>query len=413
MSIRGLVKLGQAPVAGVRVSATRPMPGETLSELPCPAREGAPASGARERRFSECMDELDEQVLELVQGRYGQAPVYAETVTGADGSFSLEGLPEGEFTLWALGEQGAEMRPEVAAGAEGVALELGEGVVLEGRVIDVGEHPVPEVRLTVLHAKHTRFFDARTGADGRYRVGPLPKGDYALVAEKEDWLPEFLPPFLVKVRSSVVLYQPGRLEGLVLSDGAPAPGTEVRLKTGSEDEQVTTADAAGRFVFEGTKPRSYVLTAERAGWYATTEVHLGPMNFSAEEVVLRLGEGRYVEGTVMDDAGQPIPGARVAIWRKRNYGQNWKVFTDEQGQYRVGPLPLSDYMFDVTASRYRHQENEERTITRSRCPWTSRRRVRSRSRGRSWTRRGHRWPRPPSSWSRATASRCRARRAAP
>lgn len=368
LSIRGLVKAGQAPVTGVRVSATRPMPGETISELPCPVDESAPSSGSRGKRLPECMGEASEQVLELVQGRYGEAPVYAETVTGADGSFALEGLPEGEFTLWALGEQGVELRPQVAAGAEGVELVLGEGVTVEGRVMDSSEHPLSEVRLTVLHAKYTRFFDVRTSGDGRFKLGPLPKGEYALVAEKEDWLPEFLPPYLVRSRADVVLYQPVRLAGLVLSEGTPAPGTEVRLKGGGEADQVTTADAQGRFAFEGLKPLSYELTAERAGRFAMAEVHLRTMELTAEEVVLRLGESRHAEGTVRDDAGNPIAGARVAIWRKRDYGQNWKVFTDEEGHYRVGPLPLSDYSFDVTASRHRHLENQERAITREPVP---------------------------------------------
>lgn len=369
LSIRGLVKVGQVPVAGVRVSATRPMPGETLSELPCPVEVDAVASGARDRRLAECMGEADEQVLELVQGRYGEAPIYADTVTGEDGSFSLEGLPEGEFTLWALGEQGAELRSKVAAGSEGVELLLGEGMMVEGLVTDASEHPLSEVRLTLLYASHTRFFDARTGADGRFQVGPLPKGDYALVAEKEDWLPEFVPPFLVSAHAAVVLYQPGRLTGRVLSEGAPAPGTEVHLKVGGDtDEAVTTADAEGRFVFEGVKPRRYEVSAERAGRYAMAEVHLGAMDLTPEEVVLRLGESRYTEGTVRDSAGNPISGARVAIWRKRDYGQNWKGFTDEQGHYRAGPLPLSDYIFDVTAPRYRHLENEEHAITREPVP---------------------------------------------
>jgi len=368
LRIRGLVRDGQGPVAGVQVSATRPMPGETISELPCPVEVGDTDPSLRDRRLPQCMAEAGAQVLELVRGRYGEAPVHAETVTAADGSFVLEGLPEGEFTLWALGERGVELRPQVAAGAEGVELVLGEGMMLEGIVTDASEHPLPEVRLTVLHAKHTRFFDARSGGDGRFRVGPLPKGDYGLVAEKEEWLPEFLPPELVRRSGTVVLYQPGRIVGRVLSEGAPAPGAEVRVKGGDEGEQVTTADAEGRFAFEGMKPLGYVLTAEREGRYATSKVHLRPVDLAAEEVVLRLGEGRYVEGTVRDDTGSPLEGALVAIWRTTDYGQSWKVLTDGEGNYRAGPLVLSNYVFDVKAPRHHHVENEERKLTRDSGP---------------------------------------------
>ena len=368
LSIRGLVRDGQAPVAGVRVSATRPMPGETISELPCPVDEGETDPRLRDRLLPDCMDQAGEQVLELVQGRYGEAPLHAETVTAADGSFVLEGLAEGEFTLWALGERGVALQSQVAAGAEAVELVLGEGMMLEGRVTDASEHPLSEVRLTVLHAKYARFFDARSGGDGRFQVGPLPKGEYALVAEKEDWLPEFVSPELLQRRGTVVLYQPGRLVGRVLSEGAPAPGTEVRLKGAFEGEQVTKADAEGRFAFEGVKPLLYVLTAQREGRYATTNVHLRPMELTPEEVVLRLGESRYVEGTVRDDAGSPIEGARVSVWRVKDYGQNWKATTDAEGHYRVGPLVLSEYSFDVTAPRYRHVQNEEHKLTRDAAP---------------------------------------------
>jgi protocatechuate 3,4-dioxygenase beta subunit len=314
------------------------------------------------------MDEAGAPVLERVPGRYGEAPVHAETVTAADGSFALEGLPEGDFTLWAQGERGVELRPQVAAGAEGVELVLGEGMMLEGLVTDASEHPLSEVRLTVLHARHSRFFDARSGADGRFQVGPLPKGDYALVAEKEEWLPEYVSPELVKRRGTVVLYQPGRLVGRVLSEGAPAPGAEVRAKGGDEGEQVTTADAQGRFAFEGMKPRNYALTAEREGRYATGEVQLREMDVTTEEVVLQLGESLYVEGTVRDDTGRPIPEARVGVWRKNDYGQNWTAHTDAEGHYRIGPLLLGPHVFDVMVPRYRHLENEEFELNRETGP---------------------------------------------
>jgi len=343
------------------------MPGETLSELPCPEDPGRRnAPGRRDERLPGCMGQAGAQILESVGARFGEAPVYSETVTAADGSFALQGLPEGEFALWALGDQGAVLRLGVSAGAEGVELVLGNGWVLEGLVTDPSDRPLPDVRVTLLHVKHTRFFDTRTGGDGRFRVGPLPKGNYGLVAEKEGWLPEYVEPFIVRrERRKVVLVQPGRLVGRVLSDEAPAPGAEVRAKGEDETEHVTETDAEGRFAFERMKPITYVLTATRDGRHAVVEAALHIPGTSSEEVVLRLGDARHVEGTVRDDAGRPVAGARVIL---RGIGGYQRAFTDAQGHYRMELLEKGTYYFEVVAPRYRDLGEEKRELTHSSEP---------------------------------------------
>jgi protocatechuate 3,4-dioxygenase beta subunit len=257
----------------------------------------------------------------------------------------------------------------VAAGAEGVELVLQEGVVLEGTVTDPAENPLHEVRVTLLHARYSRFFDTQSGADGHFRVGPLPKGDYALVAEKEDWLPTFLPPDWMKQRERVILYQPGRLVGRVLSNGAPAPGTEVRLnKRRQEGEQVTVTDSEGRFAFEGLRPLSYELEAQREGQYAFVRATLRLLELSSGEVVMHLREGRQGEGTVRDDTGRPIEGARLSVWREGEYGQNWEAVTDANGHYQLGLLALGTYAMDVSAPRYHNLQNEMHLLTRDSGP---------------------------------------------
>jgi len=367
LHIRGLVRDEQGPAAGVRVSATRPMPGETLSELPCPEdEERRTVQSRRNKRLPDCMGQADAQILESVGARFGEAPVYAETVTAADGSFVLQGLPEGEFALWALSDQGVVLRLGVAAGADGVELVLGKGLVLEGLVTDPGDQPLPGVRVTLLHAGHTRFFDTWTGGDGRFRAGPLPKGDYGLVAEKEGWLPEYKEPrFVRQERRKVILVQPGRIVGRVLSDEAPVPGVEVRAKGADETEQVTEADAEGRFAFERMKPIFYVLTATRNGRHAVVETRLDIPGTSSDEVVLRLGDARQVEGTVLDDASRPVAGARVTMKGIDTYQ---RAYTDAQGYYRMELVEKGTYYFDVVAPRYRDVSEEKRELTQGSEP---------------------------------------------
>ncbi|HEX8704498.1 MAG TPA: carboxypeptidase-like regulatory domain-containing protein, partial [Myxococcaceae bacterium] len=306
LRIQGWVRDERGPAAGVRVSATRPMPDETLSELKCPvSQSNGFGPKPRDPRLPDCMREAESLVVDHVSARYGEAPLYAEATTGADGSFLLEGLPEGTFMLWALGEQGARRQPDVAAGTEGVELVLGEGFLLSGVVTDEEGHPLPEVRLTFLHGGHTRFFDTRTDANGEYRIGPLPKDGYALVAEKEGWLPTYLEPALLSwgPGGEVVLFRPGQLGGRVLSNGAPAPGVKVRLTSLEREDvedQVAATDAEGRFKFEPLGPGKYRLLATSQELHAIEERELGNRLGKPAEVVLNLGEARYVEGTVQD-----------------------------------------------------------------------------------------------------------------
>jgi protocatechuate 3,4-dioxygenase beta subunit len=315
----------------------------------------------RDKRLPGCMEHAGAQILENVGTRFGEAPVYAQTVTAADGSFVLQGLPAGEFALWALGDQGAELRPGVAAGAEGVELVLGKGLVLEALVTDPSDRPLSDVQVTLLHAGHTRFFDVRTGSDGRFRMGPLPKGGYGLVAEKEGWLPEYVEPhFFQRAKRKVVLVRPGRIVGRVLSEEAPAPGAEVRAKGVDGTEQVTKADAEGRFAFERMKPIGYVLTATWKGRHAVKETTLDIPGATSSEVVLRLGSARHVEGTVRDDAGSPVAGARVTL---RAPGNHQRALTDAQGQYRLEMVEVGTYSFEVDAPRYRDIREERRELT--------------------------------------------------
>ncbi|WP_255637569.1 carboxypeptidase regulatory-like domain-containing protein [Hyalangium versicolor] len=356
LHIRGTVRDERGPVAGVRISATRPMPGETLSELTCPedvSKDGSPIRNAR--KLPECMQESRGFILELVGAREGEAPLYGETVSAADGSFELERLPEGDFTLWAFGERGAQLRLGVKAGAQDVELVLEEGITLEGVVLNEGKQPLAGAQVTLLNERHTRFFDTRSGPDGRFRVGPLPKGDYAAIAASEGWLPTFEShDFLDGLKWKLVLVRPKNLVGRVLLDGAPVPGADVTVKAWecqSFTERKLKTDAEGRFTLEQLEPCAYDFTAERDGRYALAQHVLAPRQ-PAPEVVLNLGEALTVEGTVWDEARHPVPGAVVKAKPHRDYLRSWTSTTDARGHYRIGPVKPGSYNFEVSRAGY-------------------------------------------------------------
>ena len=142
--ITGRVRDARGWAVGARVSASRPEPFQTLSELPCPTTEEGQEKlpvGLRD-----CGFQYRRMLVELVGARLGEAPVFAEATTDAEGRFVLEGLPEGSVTLWALGEASAGVQPDVPVGRDGVVLELEEGRFVEGNVTaGDGKTPIPEI----------------------------------------------------------------------------------------------------------------------------------------------------------------------------------------------------------------------------------------------------------------------------
>jgi protocatechuate 3,4-dioxygenase beta subunit len=367
LHLRGTVVDAQgAPVAGAHVSASWPEPGQTLSELPCPEGALEPYEDPRDpstrgRTLPQCMSHVTALVMELVGAREGEAPVYAEATTGADGTFLLEALPEGPLALWALGEHGAVMRAGIPAGAEDVKLVLGEGLLTQGLVVGDGA-PLAGATVTVLNALHTRYFDATTGADGRFRVGPLPMGMYFVFVAKDGWFPELVLRN-GEPEQEVTLHRSRRLSGRVRSGGAPVPGLEVRVASGADIPDDTarsiTTDADGRFSLmlpEGP----HTLSASREGRYALAHATAGA---ATPEVVLELGSALHVEGTVSDDAGRPVAGARVeASWLGES-NANLHAVTGADGHYHLGPVEPGEWSFTVKASGYVDpDESEERML---------------------------------------------------
>jgi protocatechuate 3,4-dioxygenase beta subunit len=349
LRITGVVLGDSGPLAGVRVSATRPEPGQTLSELRCGELLQIPRWNAL---LPDCMDEAADALLELVLVREGEAPLYAESVTAPDGTFTLDGLPAGTFALWAGDARGAGLWPDIPAGTEGLTLTLGTGLYLDGQVVDTDGGPLAGVQVTAVHAEHTRFFDTRTEADGRYRLGPLPLSTYRPAFAKEGFLPKLGQG---TDSEQVVLHRPLRLAGRIIDQGRPVPGVPVRAQyqgeTGDDTragllpDQVATTDAEGRFTFDSLSPASYRLRASHGDRHALhwvdREQHPSP------EVVLELGTALLIEGTLRDEAGNPIADVGMT-------GAQHDATSDAAGHYALGPMEPGQVLIRLYTVRHGH-----------------------------------------------------------
>ncbi|MCY1043826.1 hypothetical protein OV208_21075 [Corallococcus sp. bb12-1] len=354
LRIAGLVRDARGPVAGVNVSASRVEPEETLSERSCPPSYESTKARAR---LTDCWTEAYEELVEQVGARQGEARIFAETTTEEDGTFVLDGLPEGTVTLWALGHEGAAKVHDVEAGRQDVVLALEDGHVFEGIVVERVrglEPPIEGAQVTVFSHEHTRFFDATSDARGRFRIGPLPSATYALLATADGRSPILRQEANPFESEWILLERPSRYAGQVVSaQGNPAPGVHVRMLSPWNGwvPSRTTTDAQGHFDFKVAGAREHTLFAETAAKDAFATVKTGPR----EDVVLTLEPVVLLQGIVRDDVGRPIEGARLSVTRimeDEGPSEGGQTVTDASGHYQLGALLAVRTHLIAQADRY-------------------------------------------------------------
>ncbi|WP_395828605.1 carboxypeptidase regulatory-like domain-containing protein [Archangium violaceum] len=329
-----------------------------MSTLPC--EKGS----SRRESLLDCDEEqAREQLLSLVAQRHGEAPVLSRATTTEEGSFSLEGLEAGPYTLWVESAQGTGLRHDVPAGSEGVELQLGAGTRLSGRVVDEAEAPVPipGALVTAIFKPHSRFFEAVSDGEGRFQLGPMPPGEYTLITSKEGWLSSVtgLTGYAPEEELTTTLYRPRRVTGRVLRSGTPVAGAEVVVQDPPlEPILKTLTDTEGRFSFEGLPPLRRKVIATHGGEGAFLEVVTDELNTLEFErrytnVTLELAPVSYVRGVVLDELRRPIEGASIEAQQDPEMGFIWmRGRTDAQGRYRLGPVKPGLVRFEVRADKH-------------------------------------------------------------
>lgn len=175
------------------------------------------------------------------------------------------------------------------------------------------------------------------------------------------------------------------LEGKVFhaQTGEPVPRVTVTLTGGGAGRggggggmRVARTDADGRFVIERVPPGSYRLVAERVGFLrqfygaqspggAGAPINLSPGQ-TARNLDIRLTPQGVILGSVLDENGDPIPGATVTAYRA---GQPFSLragrgggaaaqtgasaVTNDIGEYRLAGLTPGQYLVVATAQMAR------------------------------------------------------------
>jgi protocatechuate 3,4-dioxygenase beta subunit len=133
--------------------------------------------------------------------------------------------------------------------------------------------------------------------------------------------------------------------------GAPIRKAAVTLQSGAV-ERVAITDAEGRFRFSDVAIGKYVVKAERAGFVKDEneyeiEVQENPTDFD-----LKLDPQAILAGRVLDEDGDPMPGAGVRFSRYRTTKRGRSIETggndaDADGHFVIGGLSPGYYLLSA------------------------------------------------------------------
>jgi uncharacterized GH25 family protein len=340
------------------------VPGATIRGSVTAAGTGEPISGA-----SISMTPSRDDLMNFDWGLPG-------ATSQPDGSFVLEGVPEGTITLTATHAQYAQATvPGISVRAGGTAaarIELSAGGRIRG-VVTSGGQPLSGARVNAWKSDGLTYVgkDAVTGPDGRFEIKPLPAGDYMLGVQRGGRRGGFNPRqervTVADGQVSEVTLDEGagiHLSGIVTQGGVGVGGGNIMAMQPEKGGNGASAEieGSGAYSLVLPGPGSYLLMIERGGGRGGTKVEVTVPEGSTElrqDIELPAGA---ISGVVVDaETGEPLGGAQlvafVAGGSSRSFASLLRAMqsqarSDDQGSFLLENLPAGSYSLKAFADGY-------------------------------------------------------------
>ncbi len=273
---------------------------------------------------------------------------------GADGGFSLTGLPPGSYGLSATARgfapaSASAVKVDAGETRTGLVLRLEPGrAALTGVIEDRGGGVIPgaSVRVRPRHgsAGPSPIFQTLADQEGRYLL-QVPPGALDIVVDARGYAraQDAIDPRgeNAQYRRDFHLTPAGRLRGVVIEaqTGTPVAQAEVTASAsrfGFGEGAFAIANDAGIFELDDLEPGEYALRARKgplAG--ASGRAFILPTAGFIGDVRLTIQPGAALEGRVRDQAGRPLAGASIRV----DEGRVW-ARSAADGSFRLeGLLP--------------------------------------------------------------------------
>ncbi len=320
--------------------------------------------------------------------RQGASLPSKRAVTASDGTFRLGGLSAGSCVVGLAtvrGQMPEWVAEDVRTSLQGgetkgdIRIQLTRGAIIEVLVKDTAGKPVEKVGAYLGRVGQEQGFGDRTDENGLARIRVIP-GTYNV---SQIFRPGYIPPETTDQvtvaegetkRIECTVRPTPKVAGIVRDpEGNPLAGVTVQvtwIRMGLILTGGAVSDASGRFdvPWDSSQARGAptVLLVARDPLHNLVQVleideQTGPLD-------LKLQPGVIVTGTVLDQAGQPLPGAnaRVALRVSRvPVHLDWRELATAgpDGVFEVKAVPPErEYAVTVSADGYGKQEVPIATI---------------------------------------------------
>ncbi|HEX6903936.1 MAG TPA: carboxypeptidase-like regulatory domain-containing protein [Thermoanaerobaculia bacterium] len=279
-----------------------------------------------------------------------------QTVTGADGAFTVGGLQDGTYRLMAHKEgytmEGRGESVTVAgASVAGVEVKLSSGGTITGRLSGLEPSQLGRVRIWA-------DFEGNQGQvdpEGGYRIPNQPEGSHEVTA--------IIPNTSLRATGRVTL-EPGakearldlqfgsghELRGVVLRNGQPVAGASLGLtRTGTSERASQSTDHQGNFSFGGLEDGLYKLAVSAPnGGRQEEDVEINGDRDIRVELRTASLTGRVIDSLDLS----PVSGARVTLEPAQASNEFLTLpdtQTDARGTFRI--LEVGGGAWKVRATR--------------------------------------------------------------
>ncbi len=304
-----------------------PQPAAVRLELAVQAPDGSPAAGA---------------AASVRQAGHALRTARAD----AQGRVRLQPLVPGpaQLQLSAAGAARVARALRLRPGRNTLALRMQPEAALGGAVVDDSGAPLPGVQIEARTQDGPEpVAQVRSDAGGRFRLGQLAAGRYAVQARLAHHelavLPAVVAPATQPLR--IVLQRTATLSGQVLDvSGQPAAGATVTVAgSGVWPPKALTSDAGGRFELTPIPAGVYELRATRGTLTSAPREGVLVQPAAESRVVLELEPGARLLGRVVDaESGDPLGGVRVVVGEDALTATPISTQTDARGEFTVEAL---------------------------------------------------------------------------
>lgn len=338
LSGRGADDIREQLSKGIKITVSRPgaVGGKVTDE------RGKPMSGAKVeyQSFSPKVQPVDHHdgfaSTEFISGIIK----FNSTVTDADGSYTLTGVPEHLKVHPRVTMPGMAMKPRRYDEPE-MDVVLIQGGSITGRLVDSRGKSISG---SLVGASGPGYGTAVTAKDGKFKIDSLAPGEYRMFfyyARKDNITPVKRQ---VKVKGGsvtdlarVIFPDSVTVSGRVLDaqSGKPVEGAEVSSSSEDFYGVHATTDANGVYKLKVLPGNVYVYHSGGNKMYIPDRESYKPITVTAKGLRghnLKIRRADLAKGTVVDEEGRPLAGALVSVG---DPSAGVTATTDAQGKFTI------------------------------------------------------------------------------